>query len=86
MLLREAMAGWSPSRHVLFHAGFRGAIRATILASSRLRRRRAVVVSLPAADCIAIGVAVLPELPHEMWLQICSFLLRRDWAVPAVTA
>lgn len=86
VLLREAMAGWSPSRHVLFHAGFRKAIRATVLTSTRLRRRRAVVMSLPAADRIAIGVAVLPELPHEMWLHICSFLLRRNWAVPAVTA
>ena len=38
-----------------------------------------------AADRVAIGVAVLlPELPYEMWLHVCSFLLRRDWGVPAV--
>ena len=46
-LMREAMAGWSPSRHGLFHPGFRTAIRTVLLTSSRLRRRRAVIMSLP---------------------------------------
>ena len=53
-----------------------------LFVAERLRRRSAVVSSLPREQ-----LQVLPHfsmcllgLPSELWLVVCGFFLRADWA------
>ena len=70
-LAREAMAKWSPSLHQLYHARFRVGIRTVMLVAQRLNCGNHTLTAKHAQG--------RPRLPIELWLAVCSFLLRRHW-------
>ena len=73
MLVRACVKLWSPERHWLFHSGVRGAVHTLLLVEQWARG--------PAADP---GRGVLPK---EMWLLLCTFVMRADHrAAPAAAA
>ena len=47
-LVRDGLAGWSPSRHLLFHPGVRSTVRTVLMVSSRVRNRHTVMAALVA--------------------------------------
>jgi len=69
-LVHDALAGWAPARHFLFHPGVRGAVRTVLLVSERLQRQ------------LQQRRAKLPELPVELWMLVIGFFLRGSWPVP----
>ena len=73
------MASWSPTRHWLHHARFRDAIRTVLLVSERLFREHDEAASSeePPATHSELQLRVLPP---EIWLCVCSWLLRRHFA------
>ena len=77
---RHAAGPWSPPQHRLYHARFREVIQLVLLVSIRLMNAGGDddggEAEHRAAD--SGGPAVLPR---ELWLWLCSFLLRGDWAV-----
>lgn len=60
---RDVAALWAPYRHRLFHPQFRSRVRLLLLMVHR--RRTEVEERL--------------ELPPELWLSICSWMVRNDW-------
>ena len=82
-LVHDAVAGWSPTRHFLFHPGVRGPIRTLLLAAARLRSTHSAQRQQRLRRQTA-GPPVVPVLPPELWLIVFSFLLRDDWPVSAV--
>ena len=75
-LLYGATSFWSPARHFLFHGGVRSCIHLCLLIAERYRRRSAETEP----QLLAVEPCVL--LPQKLWLEVCSFLLRKDWPVP----
>ena len=71
VLMRRAMAGWAPAQHSLHHSGVRVAVRTTLFVAQRLRE--------PKVDAMIATDRVLPVLPSELWIMICSFFLRRNF-------
>ena len=45
-LVHDAMGGWTPSRHFLFHAGVRSPIRVVLLCGNRVQDRHNVPIEL----------------------------------------
>ena len=80
-LVREGLAGWSPSRHFLFHPGVRSTVRTVLMVSSRVRNRHTVmagvVANLSPWERQMFGAMPPVGLPDELWHVICSFLRRR---------
>ena len=74
-LVPNAMGGWTPARHALFHLGVRRCIRVVLLLQLRLTWQHATVP----AHGTAHGSTRVPELPVMTWRHICSFLRRKDW-------
>lgn len=82
-LARDAVAGWTPDRHWIYHHLFREAVHTMMLVSMRLRRgqpaggaRRSV------SENFGAGAAAGPQatdLPIEMWHAVCGLLRRRDF-------
>ena len=86
-----AMPAWSLGRHFMHHAGVRISIHTMLRIFERLRRRhrahgggtRRSIRQLQQDGSAAAGhESVLPVLPSELWLLICSFVLRSHWEVP----
>ena len=85
-----AMPVWSPGRHFLYHGGVRISVHTMLLISERLRRRhgaqsggtRRSIRQLQHGPTSAGRGSELPVLPSELWLVICSFVLRSHWGVP----
>ena len=85
---RTAMSEWGPSRHWLYHAGFRAAVHTVLLVEERLaqeeaRAQRRMQVhgqeGSRAQQQQQPGTACAPLLPAELWLLICTCLLRCHW-------
>lgn len=72
--VHDALAPWSPSRHRLFHVGFRRAIRSVLLVARRHKHG-----SKDGKSGRVSAFPVLPVLPNELWLLLCSFLVRASW-------
>ena len=81
-LMRDGLAGWSPSRHFLFHPGVRSTVRTVLMVSSRVRNRHTVmagvVANLSPWERQMFGAMPPVGLPDELWHVICSFLRRKD--------
>ena len=69
-VVRDCFAGWSPSRHFLFHEGTRTQIHFLMLVGNRLRHRAAVG---------SATAATLPALPEELMLLVGGYILRGFW-------
>ena len=82
-LVRAAMASWSPGRHSLYHPGVRSGVLTTLLVAHRLHSRHAVGSTLTPHQLQVLPLSSAPMigLPNELWLAVCSFLRRSDWAV-----
>ena len=65
-LMRAALSGWSPTRHWLFHGGFRAAVHTLLLVHERTWRLASPVEML------------LPYLDVELWFLVCGQLQRQD--------
>ena len=66
-LARDVVRGWSPTRHWLYHAGFRCAVHTLLLMHERTWR-----LSAPVEDA-------LPYLDVELWFLVCGLLRREDF-------
>ena len=66
-LVRDAAAGWSTTRHWLFHGGFRAAVHTLLLVHERTWRLAAPAETL------------LPYLDTELWFLVCKRLRREDF-------
>ena len=79
---RYAAGPWSPASHPMYHGGFRRAIKHVLMVSIRLRDGGggggAGGGDGGGGDEGGDWAAVLPP---ELWLELCSFLIRRDWPV-----
>ena len=73
-LCKDAMSGWSPARHHLYHAGVKDNVPLVLLVAERLRRRK------------HLSNSRVPLLPLELWLVVCSLFTRGDWEVPCALA
>ena len=91
-LVRAAHTGWKPSTHWLHHSTFRAGVHAVLLVMERqfrLKQSRDGAVSVDSATLVHTAGARQCEneatvdlwLPAELWLLVCSKLLRCDWAV-----
>lgn len=85
-LVRQAVLGWSPERHWLYHGGFRRNVYVVLACTERNRccsnqpeLGREVGKRRQRADIL------LPNLPTENWLIIIGFINRYDWLSPAVS-
>ena len=74
-LVRQAVSGWSPSRHWLHHGGFRAAVHTLLLVNERGWR----LASATAAAEEEEEESHLP-LPVELWFVVCGGLRREDFA------
>ena len=72
-LVRQAVSGWSPSRHWLHHGGFRAAVRTLLLVHERGWR---LAGALEKED---EGGSCLPYLDVELWFLVCGRLRREDF-------
>ena len=70
-LVRDAAAGWSPTRHWLHHGGFRAAVHTLLLVHERGWRVGGAVEE--AEPC-------LPYLDVELWFLVCGRLRRENFA------
>ena len=81
-LVKDGLAGWSPSRHFLFHPGVRSTVRTVLMVSRRVRNRHTVMARLVAnlSPWVRQMLGAMPPvgLPDELWHVICSFLRRKD--------
>lgn len=80
----DAKAGWSASRHFLFHAGVRRSVHHVLMVVARLQRQQAAAGGGGSRRSVRQlqYTATAVVLPAEMWLIVCSFLLRGDWGAP----
>lgn len=83
LFARAAMASWSPARHWLYHATFRRAVNTVVLVAQRLARHSCHRGVCDRGSCSNDSRTVLglPTLPPEVWLMLCTWLLRRHWSV-----
>ena len=90
-LVRAATALWSPERHWLYHWEFRAAVSTVLLVRQRLvDNHHTAVARFAAVNAGEHGGKSLdsmqwtadPVLPMEMWLLVCTFLLRGHWVRP----
>ena len=89
-LAKAMCSGWSPARHFLHHAAVRDAVHTMLLVAERLRLRRGAQSgtrrSVQQLEHVAASEGpvsiVLPPLPSELLLAVCSFVLRSHFAVP----
>lgn len=96
LFARNAMKGWGPARHWLFHAGVRASVVVTLQIAHRLKivaeHVQGASNGTPLEEDGGVdaavdspGVFLLPRLPPEMWHAIMEFFLRTDWPVPVPT-
>lgn len=90
-LAHGAKAGWSPTRHFLFHAGVRSSIQIVLLVAERLLCQCQYTAQTQHGSAVGVRRSirqlhrrppVLRSLPPLVWRIVCSFLLRSDWEVP----
>ena len=86
-LIQAAMSSWSLERHALYHHGVQSAVRTVFLAVERLRRRHESESVLSQHQMceqhrdLLPQIALLPPLPSELLLIVCSYFVRSNWAV-----